>query len=139
MYVSLKIPKNLRTVSSEEGSSGLQYLTEALSTPMPKETVAAMTGTLPSIHSSCTLLRSLAYSIHKQKVSFTFYFILFFFYNDILLDFYISKLRYSREKQGKCLIYVSFSCSLKNTSGQRKENLIFAGREGERAGNAIQR
>jgi hypothetical protein len=98
---------------------------------MPKETVAAMTGTLPSIHSSCTLLRSLAYSIHKQKVSFTFYF--------ILLDFYISKLRYSREKQGKCLIYVSFSCSLKNTSGQSKENLIFAGREGERAGNAIQR
>ncbi len=34
------------------------YLTEALSTPMPKETVAVMTGTTPSIHSFCTLGRS---------------------------------------------------------------------------------
>ena len=29
---------------------------------MPKETVAVITGTLPSIHSSCTVLRSLAYN-----------------------------------------------------------------------------
>ena len=36
------------------------YLTEALSTPMPNEMVAVMTGTLPSIQSSCTKLRSLA-------------------------------------------------------------------------------
>jgi hypothetical protein len=34
-----------------------------LSTPMPKETVAVMTGTFPSIHSSCTAHRSLGYTI----------------------------------------------------------------------------
>lgn len=37
------------------------YLTEALSTPMPKETVAVMTGTFPSIQSSCTCDLSLSF------------------------------------------------------------------------------
>ena len=38
------------------------YLTDALSTPMPNDIVAVITGTLPSIQSSCTWLRSDAYN-----------------------------------------------------------------------------
>jgi hypothetical protein len=35
---------------------------------MPKETVAVITGTFPSIHSSCTELRSAAYKAKKKLI-----------------------------------------------------------------------
>lgn len=59
--------------TQSQGPDGSQtraraHLTLALSTPIPKLTVATITGTFSSIHSFCTRVLSGAFSPRKEKV-----------------------------------------------------------------------